>query len=151
MIVLAAAIGTTALMVYAARPWGDNYAYQDISGYLLLLGFGLWGILPYIGFTALIRKTSDDRPISLTILIGTTVICFGSLALIIDSMFLHVDAQGGLVFVVVPVYQWVSLGLLGVLQYLIKTRLERSARARSREYEFFSLHGCLHSAPTNTR
>ncbi len=35
-------------MIYMARPWGNNYAYQSFSGYAWLLGFAVWATLPYL-------------------------------------------------------------------------------------------------------
>ncbi len=43
-----AALSTLALMVHAARPWGDNYAYQDFWGYARLLLLAVWVTLPYL-------------------------------------------------------------------------------------------------------
>ena len=41
---IAAAASTIGLGIYSAQPWGDNYAYRDISGYLGLIIFIGWSI-----------------------------------------------------------------------------------------------------------
>jgi hypothetical protein len=46
-ILIMAAAFTIAIMVYAAQPWGDNYAYKTYSDYLSLVGYMAWAVSPY--------------------------------------------------------------------------------------------------------
>jgi hypothetical protein len=41
-----------------------------------------------------------------------SLLCISGVAIIFDTVFIHIDAQGGLVFLFIPFYQWVILGLL---------------------------------------
>jgi hypothetical protein len=56
LIAPSAAMITLTLLIYMAQPWGDNYAYQNLSGYIGLLGFALWATLPYLMIIFLAKK-----------------------------------------------------------------------------------------------
>ncbi len=122
LIALAAALITLALMIYAAQPWGDNYAYQNLSGYLVLLGFAVWVTLPYLMIIFLARKASLSQANNFFVVIGALLISLGGVFLYVDAVWLHRDAQGGLVFIAVPFYQWITLGLLTGLHFLLRKR-----------------------------
>jgi len=122
LIALAAALITLALLIYAARPWGENSAYQNLSGYIGLLGFAVWVTLPYLMVIFLARKVSVSLRNNLLVIIGTVLISLGGVASYVDAVLLHPDAQGALAFVAVPFYQWISLGLLTGLLFLLRKR-----------------------------
>jgi uncharacterized membrane protein len=61
LIALATALITLTLMIYMAQPWGDNYAYQSLSGYAWLLGFAVWAILPYFMILFLVRRAFQSQ------------------------------------------------------------------------------------------
>jgi hypothetical protein len=120
IIVLSAALITVTLMVYMARPWGDNYAYQSLSGYILLLGFAVWATLPYFATLFLARKAVEANANFIMVVIGSFLISFGGLALYVIATFIERDPQGGLVFLAVPCYQWIILGGLTAAYFLFR-------------------------------
>jgi hypothetical protein len=105
-----------------ARPWGDNNTYQSLSGYAWLLGFAVWATLPYLMIIFLARKAFSFRANNFIVIIGALIISLGGVALYIDAAWLHRDHQGALVFIAVPLYQWIILGLLAVLLFLFRKR-----------------------------
>jgi len=119
LLALSAALITLTLMIYMAQPWGDNYAYQSLSGYGWLLVLAVWANLPYLLVVLLARKASQARAIKIADIIGTVIISLGVL-LYVDAAFLHRDPQGGLVFIAVPFYQWLILGLLAGIHFLFR-------------------------------
>ena len=119
LIALSAALTTLSLMIYMARPRGDNYAYQSLSGYAWLLGFVVWATLPYLMILFLARKASQSQADKLSLMIGALIISIGGVALYLDAALLHRDPQGGLVFLAVPCYQWLILGLLTGLHFVL--------------------------------
>jgi hypothetical protein len=121
-IVLAAALITLTLLIYMAQPWGNNYAYQSLSGYAWLLGFAVWAILPYLMTFFLVRKTFPSQANNLIVKISAFIISLGGVALYIDAALLHRDPQGALVFIAVPFYQWIILGLLTGLLFLLSKK-----------------------------
>jgi hypothetical protein len=122
LIALAAALITLGLLIYAAQPWGGNSAYRGLSGYLGLLGFAVWATLPYLMIIFLARKASISRANNFFVIIGALLISLGGLALYVEALLLHPDAQSALAFVAVPFYQWIALGLLTGLYFLLRKR-----------------------------
>lgn len=115
-----AALSTLAMMVYAARPWGDNYAYQSLWGYASLLLLAVWATLPYLVLVIMARSAVHFRTKEILVLMGAVIIAAGGMAAYVDAIWLHPDAQGGLAFIVVPFYQMIIVGLLAGLQLLMK-------------------------------
>ena len=117
-----AAIATVALAIYAAQPWGDNYAYQNLSGYLLLIVFVAWAISPYIYLFLSAGRHSPQRIRDLFRISVTLLICMGGLTVVVDIVFIHPDAQGGLVFLFLPIYQWIVIGILELTLALLRSK-----------------------------
>jgi hypothetical protein len=122
LIVLSAAMITLTLLIYMAQPWGNNYAYQSLSGYAWLLSIAVWATLPYLIILFLARKAFEFKANILMVVIGTLIISLGGVALYLDAAFLHQDPQGGLVFIAVPLYQWIILGFLTGFHFLIRKK-----------------------------
>lgn len=112
LVALSAALVTLTLMIYMARPWGDNYAYQSLSGYVWLLGLAVWVTLPYLMVLFLARKAFPSRKNTFVMVLGAFIISIGGVALYVDAALIHRDPQGALVFIAVPLYQWLILGLV---------------------------------------
>jgi hypothetical protein len=121
-IALAAALTSLALLIYAAQPWGDNYAYQNLSGYLGLLGFAVWVTLPYLMTIFLAKRALASQANKYLMVMGAVLISIGGVALYIEAVLLHRDAQGALAFVAVPFYQWIVLGFLAGLYFLLRKK-----------------------------
>jgi hypothetical protein len=98
-IAISAALITLALMIYMARPWGDNYAYQSMSGYILLLGFAVWATIPYLMVLSLARRAFASQANKLPVVIVALIISFGGVALYVDAALWHPDPQGALVLI----------------------------------------------------
>jgi hypothetical protein len=119
---LSGALITLTLMIYMARPWGDNYAYQSLSGYAWLLGLAVWATLPYLMILYLARKVSESKANILMVALGALIISFSGVTLYMDASFLRPDPQGGLVFFAVPCYQWIIIGLLTGILFLFRKK-----------------------------
>jgi hypothetical protein len=122
LLALSAALVTLILMIYMARPWGDSYAYQSLSGYAWLLAIAVWATLPYLMILFLARKAYESNANKLMVAIGALIISFGGVALYADASFLHRDPQGGLVFLAVPCYQWIIIGFLTGIHFLLRKK-----------------------------
>jgi hypothetical protein len=121
-IALSAALITLTLMICMARPWGDNYAYQSLSGYAWLLGFAVWATLPYLMILFLARKAFASQANNLVVIVGALIVSLGGVALYVDAALLHPDPQGALVFVAVPFYQWIIIGVLVGIHVLFRKK-----------------------------
>jgi hypothetical protein len=122
LIAISAALITLTLMIYMARPWGDNYAYQSLSGYAWLLGFAVWAIPPYLMILFLVRKAFASRANNFVVIVGVLIISLGGVALYVDAALLHRDPQGALVFIAVPLYQWIIIGLLIGIHFFLRKK-----------------------------
>jgi hypothetical protein len=122
LIALPAAMITLTLLIYMAQPWGDNYAYQDLSGYIGLLGFAMWATLPYIMIIFLAKKAFVSQANNFVVIIGSLIISLSGVVLYADAVLLHRDPQGALVFIAVPFYQWIILGLMTGFHFLFSKK-----------------------------
>jgi hypothetical protein len=103
-----ATLFTISLMVHAAQPRGDNVAYKKFTDYLYLIGYMLWAVSPYV-MLSLVVYVGRNNPTSITIaFFGSVLIIAGAAAVLIDAVFIHPDAQGALVFLFLPIYQWLA-------------------------------------------
>ena len=122
LIDLVAALITLTLMILMARPWGDNCAYQSLSGYAWLLAFVVWATLPYLVILFLARKALPSRMHNLMVLIGALAVSLGGVALYVDAAWLQPDPQGALVFIAVSLYQWVILGIVAGILFIFSKK-----------------------------
>ncbi len=125
VIAISAAAFTICMMIYAAQPWGDNYAYKTFSDYLTLVGFALWAISPYLILTIILQGFRKNKYSTNTAIIGALIIAITSCALLIDAFFIHIDAQNALVFIFLPIYQWVAFLVLALICFAVGRFLYR--------------------------
>jgi hypothetical protein len=71
-------------------------------------GFLFWAISPYVVLALLIKNAKSKTVMAVALLVSIGVCLFG-LILLVDAMYINKDAQGGLVFVVAPFWQWIGL------------------------------------------
>ena len=127
LIIISATIFTIAIMVYAAQPWGDNYAYKTYSDYLTLIGYMLWAISPYFMLAIISHGFRYHPAASLTALVGIVLIVLASAALLIDTFFVHIDAQGGLIFLFLPIPQWLAALFLGIICLIVSKFIKKKS------------------------
>jgi hypothetical protein len=120
ILALMAALCTLALMVYAARPWDDNYAYQGLWGYAHLLLLAIWVTLPYLLLCIMAKSAVRFTAREILVLIGALIITVGGMLAYIDAFWLRPDPQSGLAFLAVPLYQLIIAGLLAGVQFLVR-------------------------------
>lgn len=116
-LVMAASV---ALAIHMARPWGDNYAYQDFSGYVGLGMFMLWAIAPLAALAWAGGWFRPARIASWVYAVGAGGIALSGLYAYVDAALVHLDPQGGLVFLFVPMVQWVAVFGLGVVCLVLR-------------------------------
>jgi len=85
----------------------------DFKFSLSALGFSLWGLSPWLLVTFLVSITSNERTLIATCVLSS-VLAVGGLWAIVDVMFIHIDAQGGLVLLFLPFWQLMILALSSI-------------------------------------
>jgi len=82
------------------------------------VGFIVWAVSPYIYLAVMANlvstNTAKSGVLSLSLLAGLFGIWF-----IVDAMFIHPDAQGGLIFIFVPFIQWAVIVLASIPIYFL--------------------------------
>jgi hypothetical protein len=100
VVAAASAIATLALMVAAMTfSW---------SGLAFAIGLMAWCVSPYavLAFAAGAMRASRRGVIALLV---TTILVAGMAAVAyVDAFFIHLDAQGALILLFMPVWQWVG-------------------------------------------
>lgn len=77
---------------------------------LTAMGFIAWAISPYGLLSILISISKSHKAKIGTLIIAIITSIFGA-GIIIDALYIHLDAQGGLVYIFIPFWQWVMLVL----------------------------------------
>jgi hypothetical protein len=111
---------TLALLIYLARPWEDNLSSRAAPGYWELLCLLLWAIAPYLPLLVRGRKSHAVRGANLLRLMGSAIICVGGVGIYLDAFLWHPEPLSALVFLAVPLYQWVAVVFLVVMEYFLK-------------------------------
>ncbi|MEA3546726.1 MAG: hypothetical protein U9R66_03610 [Thermodesulfobacteriota bacterium] len=108
IVVIAAAIFTVVIGV-------KTTSYPISAG---ALGFIGWAVSPYFYLAGMAKFVAQRAAVIVVAVLAFLVGGFGVWAFI-DAMFIHPDAQGGLVFVVVPMWEWALLLLATLPVYLL--------------------------------
>ena len=84
-------------------------------------GFIGWSVIPYIYLSLMNRKVSEKRAVTLVLIIALLTAAFG-VWVFIDAAYIHGNAQSGLVWPVIPLWQLVFLVILTVPVYYLNKR-----------------------------
>lgn len=83
---------------------------------IVAIVFLVWAISPYLFAMLIIKRCTQHR--QLMIIAGLASIqAIAGIWVLIDMMYLQQDAQSALAFVVIPMYQWLVLLIIAVLNY----------------------------------
>lgn len=110
-VIVLSAVFTVVIGLYMAHPGGDVYAYRTGRSYMTLAGFLLFAVAPHVALLLLRRAFRDGKALFLFLVGACAIAVFGVYAYF-DVAFIHPDAQGGLVFVFMPIYQWLAIVVL---------------------------------------
>lgn len=126
-LLIAVGISTSlGMSIYAAQPWGDNYAYQNISGYLGLILWDLWVALPFALLYLLNRRYRNSKPhlrlMFIACLIGSCFVAY----IYIDSIMFSTSSTSALIFIFLPLYQLIFVAIIGSICMVISKLLNKS-------------------------
>ena len=86
-----------------------------------VMGFLVWAVSPYLYGMILPKLLSKRKAIIVSVLL-ISVIATAGIFLLIDTMYIHPDAQSALAFVVIAAYQWGLLLLATIPIYVINKK-----------------------------
>lgn len=111
ILLIGSAVYTLGLMIYVGSGW------EQITDLLFDIVFGVWAVAPYCYLLVRNRKQSESIRELLILLIGSVLITVLGLFVLYDGFFIHPDAQSGLLFIFIPVYQWIGCGIIAILTW----------------------------------
>lgn len=116
ILAIAAAVATLGLV-----SWAADWSWPGLA---FLLAMMAWCVSPYAVLAVATRRPRASRA-GAAVLVATTVLASAFAAFVyVDVFFVHLDAQGALVLLFVPVVQWV--GVLSAL--IVASQLELRTR-----------------------
>ena len=110
----AAAIATLALMAWAAS-W-------SWSGLAFMVSLMAWCVSPYVPLGFASRKPRASRKSAVALLVTAVVVAAFAAIVYVDAFFIHLDAQGALILLFMPVWQWVGTVIGIVVASLLPPR-----------------------------
>ena len=122
IVAAASALATLALML-----WAMTFSWRGLA---FVLGLMAWCVSPYVllAFAAGAMRASRRGVIALLV---TTLLVAGAAAVAyVDAFFIHLDAQGALILVFMPAWQWVG-AVIGIVVASLLGSGARGARAGS--------------------
>lgn len=117
------------LLVAVFATWGLMVKVGDASNIFLILiavAFSIWAVGPYVLLFFLNRVRDVTRGQLIVYGLGSLAIATLGLAIYYDGFFVHTDAQNGLLFIFVPIIQWMSSGMIFLLGLFVR-RISRVA------------------------
>lgn len=103
-------LATLGTMLYAGRPWKEGFSINWLVGFIV---FGIWAISPYCYLFFKNMPKKDYSSHIIIDLIGTIAITLFGLFVYYTGFFgPYIDAQSGLLFLFVPFYQWIGIGVI---------------------------------------
>lgn len=117
IIALATAVATLALMAKIA-----SWSWQ---GAAFMIGLMTWAASPYALLAWVMRRPRDCPGAAITLFVTTLAVALFAVVVYADTVFFHPDAQGGLVFLFIPLWQWVgaAAGLIVASQLDVRARV----------------------------
>ena len=113
-IAAASALATLALMA-----WAMTFSW---SGLAFVAGLVAWCLSPYavLAFAAGAMRASRRGLVAL--LVTTVLVAGAAAAAYVDAFFIHLDAQGALILLFMPVWQWAGTVIGIVVASLLTPR-----------------------------
>jgi hypothetical protein len=130
-IALCALLATLGLAIFSAQPWGGNDAYAGASAYLPLTKFLAWATAPCVYLLISAGRLARQCANRFYPLAFVLAVCIGGSAAIVDTVFIHIDAQGALIFLFLPIVQWCVIVAFELAQWLARHLGRRPADSQA--------------------
>lgn len=107
-------ITTLGFMLYAGEP-------SEPTWWLLAIPFAAWSVIPYGALAVVARRLGNQQTASRIVLAAAALTSVIAIAALYTTFIAYADAQSGLVFLFLPVWQTVAaLPLLGLYRFLVR-------------------------------
>ena len=114
IVAAASAVATLALMV-----WAMTFSWSGLAFVLGLMG---WCVSPYVPLAFAAGGMRASRAGAIALLVTTLIVAGAAGIAYVDAFFIHLDAQGALILIFMPVWQWVGVLVGLVVSSLLASR-----------------------------
>ena len=111
--------GASAAATLALMLWAMTFSW---SGLAFVLGLMAWCVSPYALLALAAGAMRASRRGAIALLVTTVLVAGAAAAAYVDAFFIHLDAQGALILVFMPVWQWVGAVIGIVVASLLPSR-----------------------------
>ncbi len=106
------------VIVYIDKGWN-----QGPSWWLtLFLGTSTWLLAPYVGMSWLILQKKHSLRQYILMLFGSLGVTLFGIVMLLDGFFIHHDERSWIIYVLVPIYQWIAFGATASIRYAIGSK-----------------------------
>lgn len=116
----AGAIVTTVLMLYASEPWNTG-----VGRWATILPFAVLALSPYLVMARLARRFGRDVVKSRALLAVAILVTAPAIFFYVMGFLVEPDAQSGLLFVFLPIYQFLAGAVAGMAIWLFVSAARR--------------------------
>lgn len=103
------------MVIYADKGWLLGAAWWLQS----FLPTALWVMVPYIALSSILLKMKHTLRQLIVLFFGSAgVVAFGIFTLF-DGFFVHLDPRNKVIFIVVPLYQWLAVAGTAALRHSV--------------------------------
>lgn len=107
------------VVVYVGKGWLER-PYWWLTTFL---GVGIWLVAPYAGLSALILKKKHTLRQLVLLLFGSLGIVAFGIFILLDGFFVHNDPRSWIIYVLVPIYQWIAVAATAGIRYSIGLKI----------------------------
>jgi len=110
--VATASLTTIAIEVYTIDKAHSDWIKSSI-------GFGAWAIFPYLILSLLLLISDKTRLQSIVAFVGSLILVLFGVGALFDGFFVHLDAQNGLLFIFIPIWQLIGGFILALIIFAV--------------------------------
>jgi hypothetical protein len=114
-----AVAATSAVATLALMAWAMTFSW---SGLAFVTGLMAWCVSPYAVLALAAGGMRASGRGLVTLLVTTILVAGAAAAAYVDTFFIHLDAQGALILLFMPVWQWVAVVIGLVVASLLPSR-----------------------------
>jgi len=133
LLIAAGIAGSLGVSIYAAQPWGGNYAYQNLGDYLELLAWEAFITLPFLLLFLVARRYATPGPQMMFLVFGCLVMSGFGVYTYIDAVFVNPSSTAALIFLVLPIYQLIFVAIIWGVCAVVRRRAARDGAVVQRE------------------
>lgn len=108
------------VVVYAAKGWKEGIFWW-LSNFV---GIGGWLVAPYAGMGLLLTRRKFTLRQEIVHLFGAIGIVAFGIIIFLDGFFLHSDPRNWILYLLVPIYQWIAIAGALAISYTVGKTLK---------------------------